>query len=63
MYKGCKDMKPCCIDIWFETNVVIRMTTWEITRLEWKGDRYSQDIFPISYTCNVCGNKWSNDRK
>ena len=35
------------------------MITWEITRVEWGGDRYTQtDVFPISYTCNVCKNKW-----
>ncbi len=54
-------MKPCCLEIWYETNVVIRMITWEITRLEHKGDRYSQDeLFKINYTCNVCKKRWSN---
>lgn len=54
-------MKECCLDIWFETNLAIRMVTWEITRPLHGGDKYSQDeMFPISYTCPWCGRKWSN---
>jgi hypothetical protein len=55
-------MKKCCLETWWETNVVIRMISWEITRKEWGGDRYSQDIFPISYTCYKCGRKWNEKR-
>lgn len=51
-------MKECCMDIWYETNVAIRMITWEHTRSE--NGEHSQDEFPISYTCPTCGNKWSN---
>lgn len=55
-------MKECCLDIWFETNLAIRMITWELTRPQ-QGDKYSQDqMFPISYTCPSCGRKWSNGR-
>ena len=55
-------MKECCLDIWYETNVVIRMITWEHVREE-KMDGYSQeDMFPISYTCPSCGRKWSNKK-
>jgi hypothetical protein len=53
-------MKKCCFETWWETNVAIRMISWEITRKEWGGDRYSQNIFPISYTCYKYGRKWSN---
>jgi len=55
-------MKDCCLDTWYETNVVIRMITWEIMRKEPGGDaRWSQDqLFPISYTCYKCKTKWNS---
>lgn len=49
--------RECCMTTWWETNVAI---SWEITRKEWGGDRYSQNIFPISYTCFKCGRKWKD---
>jgi hypothetical protein len=52
--------KKCCLETWWETNLAIRMISWEITRKEWGGDRYSQNIMPISYTCYKCGKKWKN---
>lgn len=55
-------MKGCCLDTWFETNLVIRMITWEIMRLEGDDASKSQDqFFPISYTCFKCGRKWNNE--
>lgn len=56
-------MKSCCLDTWFETNLAIRMITWEIMRLE-EGDdasRSQDEFFPISYTCFKCGQKWNNE--
>ena len=58
-------MKECCIDTWFETNLVIRMITWDIMRKTEEGDAHlSQDeLFPISYTCYKCGHKWDSEYK
>jgi hypothetical protein len=54
-------MKDCCLEIWFETNLAIRMITWEYTRKKYGGDRYSQDqMFSISYTCPICNERWNN---
>lgn len=56
-------MKECCLDTWYETNVAIRMVTWELVRPN-GGDAYSQDEqFPISYTCHSCGRKWNSYNK
>lgn len=48
-------MKDCCLDIWFETNLVIRMITWEHMRLEGDDASKSQDeFFNITYYCSKC---------
>lgn len=58
-------MKDCCLEIWFETNLAIRMITWEHIRSEYGYDPpLSQDrLFPITYYCPTCKRRFGKTLK